>query len=74
MKLDLNLLHNNSNPKIKKCEEHMKDSNPRKKDSNPIYRIKLKVEDQVKRFESLIYRFKSPFRAQFNLYKEDLNP
>ena len=38
MKSDSNPIHNDSNPRIWKCEEHMKDS-------NPIYRMKLKAED-----------------------------
>ena len=42
--LDSNLLHSDSNPRIWKCEEHMKDPNPRKKDWNPTYKMKLKVE------------------------------
>ena len=44
MKLDSNLLHSDSNLKIWRCEEHMKDSKPRKMDSNPIYKMKLKIK------------------------------
>ena len=63
VKLDSNLLYSDSNPRIWKCKEHMKDSNPRKMDLNPIYRLKLKAGDQVEGFESLSYGFVSPFGA-----------
>ena len=42
----------NSNLGIWRYEEHMKDLNPYKKDSNPIYRMKLLAENQAERFES----------------------
>ena len=54
MKSDSNPLHNNSNPGIWKCEENMKDS-------NLIYKMKLKVEG----FKSLSYGFESLLSAQF---------
>ena len=63
IKSDSNLLHNDSNPGIWKCEKHMKDSNPHKMDLNPIYKMKLKVEDQDEGFESLSYGFKFLFGA-----------
>ena len=44
-KSNLNPLYNDSNPIIWKCEEHMKDLNSRKMDSNSIYRMKLKAKD-----------------------------
>ena len=59
MKSDSNPLHSDSNLGIWKCEEHMKDLNPCKMDSNPIYRMKLKVEYQVEGFESSNYGFES---------------
>ena len=40
-----NLLYSDSNPRIWKSEEHIKDLNPQKKDSNLIYRMKLLAED-----------------------------
>ena len=63
MKSNLNHLHSDSNLGIWKCEEHMKDSNPHKMDSNPIYRMKLKAEDQVEGLESSSYGLESPFGA-----------
>ena len=60
-KLDLNPVYSDLNLGIWRCEKHMKDSNPCKKDSNPIYRIELLAEDQAEGFESSSYRFKSPF-------------
>ena len=46
-KLDLNPLNSDLNPRIWRCEKHVKNPNPRKKDSNPIYRMKLLAEDQA---------------------------
>ena len=51
----------------------MKDRNPRKKDSNLIYKMKLMIEDQVKGFEFSSYGFKSSFGVKFIFFKEDLN-
>ena len=59
-----------SNLGIWRSEEHMKDLNPPKKDSNPIYKMKLLVEDQTKGFESLSYEFKSPSTLNSNFAKE----
>ena len=52
----------------------MKDSNPRKMDSNPSYRMKLKTEDHAKEFDSLSYGFESSLGAQFKFCKGDSNP
>ena len=70
MKLDSNPLHNDSNQRIWKCEEQMKDSNPHKMDLNSIYKMKLKAEDQVEGFESSNYGFKSPLTHNSNFAKE----
>ena len=51
----------------------MKDSNTRKMNTNLIYRMKLKVEDQVEGFESPSYEFESLISAQFKFYKKDSN-
>ena len=40
-----NSLHSDLSPGLWKFEEHMKDLNPRTMDLNPIYKMKLKVED-----------------------------
>ena len=53
--------------KIWRIKEHMKNLNPRKKDSNPIYRMKLLVEDQAHRFES-------PIGNEFKYCIRDSNP
>ena len=52
----------------------MKDSNPRKMDSNLIYNKKLKAEDQAEGFESSSYGFESLLGAQFKFCKGDSNP
>ena len=48
----------------------MKDSNSRKMDSNPIYRMKLKVEDQAEGFKSLSYGLESLLALNSNFAKE----
>ena len=44
----------------------MKDPNPRKKNSNPIYKMKLLVEDQAQGFKSLSFEFESPSAVNSN--------
>ena len=66
MKSDSNPLHSDSNPRIRKCEEHMKDLNPRKMDSNPIYKMKMKIEE----FKSSSYGFESSLAHNSNFAKE----
>ena len=48
----------------------MKDLNPHKKDSNPIYKIKLLFEDQAQGFKSLSFGFESPFDDELKLHKK----
>ena len=44
----------------------MKDLNSRKKGSNPIYRMKMLVEDQAQGFESLSFGFVFPMATNSN--------
>ena len=60
-KSDSNLICNDSNPWISRCEEHMKNLNPHKKYLNPIYKMKLLAKDQAQGFEFSTYGFESPF-------------
>ena len=74
VKKNLNPLHNDLNPWIWSCEEHVRDSNPLKKDLNLISRMKLKVEDQTEGFESSSYGFKSLVGDEFKYCTRDSNP
>ena len=65
-KPDLNPIYSDSNPGIWRCEEHMKDSNTRKMDLNPIQRMKHQVEG----FKSLSYGFESPLVHNSNFTKK----
>ena len=43
-------------------------------DSNLLFKMKLKVEGQTKRFESLSYGFESFLGTKFEFYKGNSNP